>query len=410
MKKLFYVLTFVFASPNLFCQDEKQEMKEPIIKLSGHIRYDAYFDTHESVAARDGDVYLYPTRQILNGDNEDIKGYNSLNMFAYETRLRAKISGPDAMGAKISGLVEIDFEGRANGHENSPRARHLFMNMDWGQTKLLIGQYWHPTFVTECFPEVIVAGAGAPFQPFNRSTQVALTHKLTDELEVSGAVLSHFDMESMAGSAAQNNAVLPDIHGNIKYKSGNLVTGIIAGYRLLKPRNYTAANAITTEKNGSFDVAAFGKLTANDFTFKLYGIYGQEMTPFVMIGGMGAAEDPTLVDDYSYGNINTYAVWSEIIYKLGAIDYGLFVGYTSNIGSSTDDFFMSTSFTRGADIDNIVRVSPRVTYTTGRVSFALEYMLTAATYMTLLGNKYEATQTDDAVINNRIAFAAQYTF
>jgi hypothetical protein len=234
MKKLIYLLTLIFVSLNLFSQDEKQEVKEPIIKLSGHIRYDAYFDTHESVAARDGDVYLYPTRQVLNADNEDIKNYNSLNMFAYESRLRAKINGPDAMGAKISGLAEIDFEGRANGHENAPRARHLFMNMDWGQTKLLIGQYWHPTFVTECFPEVIVAGAGAPFQPFNRSTQVALTHKLTDNLEVSGAVLSHFDMESVAGSAAQNNAVLPDIHGTLKYKTDNLVTGLIAGYRLLK--------------------------------------------------------------------------------------------------------------------------------------------------------------------------------
>jgi hypothetical protein len=282
--------------------------------------------------------------------------------------------------------------------------------MDWGQTKLLIGQYWHPTFVTECFPEVIVAGAGAPFQPFNRSTQVALTHKLTDNLEVSGAVLSHFDMESVAGSAAQNNAVLPDIHGTLKYKTDNLVTGLIAGYRLLKPRNFTATNAITTKKNGSFDVAAFGKLKANDLTFKLYGVYGQEMTPYVMIGGMGAAEDPTLVDDYSYGNINTASLWGEVMYKMGAIDYGLFLGYTSNMNSSTDDFFMSTSFTRGADIDHIFRFSPRATYTVGRISFALEYMLTAATYMTLQGNKYKATQTDDAVINNRIAFAAQYTF
>lgn len=331
-------------------------------------------------------------------------------MFAYETRLRAKVNGPEAFGAKLSGLIEIDFEGRANGHENAPRARHLFMNLDWGKTSLLFGQYWHPLFVTECFPEVLVAGGGAPFNPFNRSTQVLLKHKLSDQIEIAGAALSHFDMSSIAGVSAQNNAAIPDFHGHLKYNSGNISTGLVAGYRILKPRTMLADSTLTNQKLGSFDVAAFLKIKHNNHTLKFYGVYGQEMTPYIMIGGGAPAQDPLTVSDYSYGNINTFAVWSEYMYKWNAFDFGLFVAYTANTGSDSKTLYLDKGFTRNADIDHIFRIAPRAMFTSGKLSFTLEYMLTGVTYAALQNNTYKVISTDDAVMNNRIAFAAAYTF
>jgi hypothetical protein len=409
MTKTRLLIASLLISISLVAQEANPE-KEKTVEFSGLIRYDAYFDTYQSSTLRDGDVYLYPLKQKLNADNKDINAYNQLNMFAYETRLRAKVNGPEALGAKLSGLIEIDFEGRANGHENAPRARHLFMNLDWGKTKLLFGQYWHPLFVTECFPEVLVAGGGAPFNPFNRSTQVLLKHKLSTNLEIGGAAVSHFDMSSIAGVPAQNNAAIPDFHGHLKYISSNISTGLVGGYRILKPRTMLADSTLTTQKLGSFDVAAFLKIKHNNHTLKFYGVYGQEMTPFIMIGGAAPAQDPLTVADYSYGNINTFAVWSEYIYKWNAFDFGLFVAYTANTGSDTENLYVAQGFTRNADIDNIFRLSPRAIYTSGKLSFTLEYMLTGATYTDIQNNSYKALKTYDAVYNHRMAFAAAYTF
>jgi hypothetical protein len=134
------------------------------------------------------------------------------------------------------------------------------------------------------------------------------------------------------------------------------------------------------------------------------------MTPFIMIGGAAPAQDPLTVADYSYGNINTFAVWSEYIYKWNAFDFGLFVAYTANTGSDTENLYVAQGFTRNADIDNIFRLSPRAIYTSGKLSFTLEYMLTGATYTDIQNNSYKALKTYDAVYNHRMAFAAAYTF
>jgi hypothetical protein len=32
------------------------------------------------------------------------------------------------------------------------RLRHAFIKFNWNTTELLIGQYWHPLFVTTCYP------------------------------------------------------------------------------------------------------------------------------------------------------------------------------------------------------------------------------------------------------------------
>jgi len=410
MNKLLSISLTLLLVNYVYSQEETPEKKEPIVTFSGHIRYEAYYDSYESVTSRDGDFYFYPVPQQLNANGDDIKKYSQFTMLSAQSRLRANIKGPDAFGSKINGLMEIDFLGKASGWEQTPRIRHMFMNLDWGKTQLLMGQSWHPIFVTECFPDVLSMGAGLPFNPLSRAPQIKITRQLTDEFEISGAALSHLDFVSSGPVSAQKNGVIPDFHGTIKYKSNDFIVGIISGYKLLKPRITTAANNMTSKKIGSFDVAGFGKITFTKLTLKAYGVYGGNLSAFTMIGGYGAANDPVTNDNYAYSNIMTMGVWGEAIYKIDAIQLGLFTGYSANLGSSKNDYY-SLGYARGEDIHNIFRVSPRVAYTSGKIQIGLEYMLTGATYMQLAANgSYDSASIYKPVLNNRIYFAAAYTF
>lgn len=420
MKNIYFLIIALLISTASIGQENKAEKKEPIVKFSGHIRYEAYFDSYESVTSREDDIYLYPVRQNLNADGDDINKYGQLNMLSAQSRLRAKINGPEAFGAKVKGIVEVDFLGKTGGFEQTPRIRHMAMTLNWTKAKVTMGQTWHPVFATECFPQVLSMGAALPFNPLNRAPQIKVNYNITDVIEFTGAAISHLDMRSAGPTQAQNNAVVPDFHFALKYKTKSLAAGVIGGYKLLKPRTTTNTGAITKETIGSYDVAGFAKVKINELTLKAYGIYGQNLSSYVMIGGYGAAENPNganAVDDYSYSNINTMSVWGEVIYNFGAVGVGAFAGYSSNLGSSETDFYTNTMYARGGNIDNILRISPRVTVTSGKIMFGLEYMMTSATYMDLAADKYEAAVDangdeliDDAVTNNRIQFSAKYTF
>jgi hypothetical protein len=102
--------------------------------------------------------------------------------------------------------------------------------------------------------------------------------------------------------------------------------------------------------------------------------------------------------------------------KSGPIGYGLFFGYQANLGSSEENFFLlvdkdnKPTHTRSANIDNILRVSPRISFTSGKLMFGIEYMMTTATYGSLKADTYEFDTESDPTMNNRIHISAKYTF
>jgi hypothetical protein len=102
------------------------------IQLYGYIKLDAAWD---SSGVFPGDYVLY-TRQGREGDDE-------FNITARQTRLGARITGPDAGNMKTSGVIELDFYGAA-GAENKANVllRHAYMIFDWPDDKfsLLAGQ------------------------------------------------------------------------------------------------------------------------------------------------------------------------------------------------------------------------------------------------------------------------------
>jgi len=105
------------------------------LEIYGYIKLDASWDSSEITP---GNFALYVNSEQGNSNDDEF------NMTANQTRLGLKIRGPEAAGAKTSGLIEGDFYG--GGAENKPhfRMRHAYVQLDWPESRLslLAGQTW----------------------------------------------------------------------------------------------------------------------------------------------------------------------------------------------------------------------------------------------------------------------------
>ncbi len=408
MKKLLLLFLPVMLLPGLLMSQETEQQTS--VTLSGFVRYEMFFDTYESVATRDGEVYLYPLRENLDVNGDDLNNNFKLNMLGLQARPTIKAVGPNAFGAKVTGVLEGDFLGVSQADSRMLRLRHGFLNLQWENAALLMGHTWHPMFVPECFPATVSMGAGVPFHVLNRAPQVRYTANLGSSVSVMGALLVHGYHKSVGPGEAQRNSGLPDAQFQFKFKTKTVFASFTAGYKWLTPRLVTDANVKTNETIGSYNLAANTKLSFGPVTFKLEGIYGQNLTQFVMIGGYGAAENPLLVDDYSYTNINTMSVWSDLAYNSKSLEIALFGGFSSNVNAS--DHYYSLGYARGENIKSIYRISPRVVIKSGKVDFGIEYLMTAAKYGVVDSGdaRYRFTEVDKYTKNGRMIFSARYKF
>ncbi|MFO7843467.1 MAG: hypothetical protein R6V16_06615 [Bacteroidales bacterium] len=408
MKHLFLILLAGYLIPGiLVAQESEQKLK---VSINGYIANEMYFDTYNSATSRDGQIYFYPLPEDLDANGDDLNKNFQAQMLAIQSRTRLTLSGLEAFGAKATGAIEGDFLGTTQDYTRHFRLRHAFIKLNWQNAELLTGQFWHPMFVTGCFPGVFSFGAGAPFNPLNRAPQVRYTYQPNQNISLMGAALFHGDFRSSGPLGAQQNSGLPDMQFQMIYKNDFVFTGFTAGYKFLTPRTETEMGVKTSETIGSYNLQAFAKFITRPVTIKLQGAYGQNMTNYVMIGGYGAAEDPLLPgnDDYSYINKNTVSLWAELLTNFEAFNAAIFAGYSSNLGAS--DNYFSLDYARGENIDYIFRISPRVQYSSGPVTLILEHMMTGAAYATNFDENYKPTESDSPTINHRVIFAAKYSF
>ena len=405
MKKT--LLLLILFLPVLLFSQEEQKLN---IGFSGYVGYEMYFDTYNSVTSRDGEVYLYPLRESLDINDDDINKNFQAQMLAIQSRVRMTASGIDAFGAKTQGVIEGDYLGTTQAYTRLFRLRHAYVQLNWEKGELIAGQTWHPMFVTGCFPAVFSFGAAAPFHPLNRAPQLRYTFMPNDNMDIMGAILYHGDFSSTGPAYAQQNSGIPDIQFQFRFHNDQIYTGLTAGYKFLQPRNVTSAGVITTEKVGSYNFQLFAKATISKIIVKVEGVYGQNLTNFVMIGGYGAAENPALVDDYSYKNISTLSFWTEVMSNFDKFNFGFFAGYSSNLKGGGN--YYSLNYDRDEEIKYIYRLSPRAEYKSGKVTLTLEHMLTGAVYGDLdtANDKYEFTSTDKATLNHRLMLGVKYNF
>jgi hypothetical protein len=111
---LLTLITLLIINSTAFSQQEDSEKKFGI-SFSGFVKTDAFYDSRQTVAIREGHFLLYPAAVKEDPDGKDINAQPSFNILSIQSRLTGKITGPDAFGAKTSGMLEGAFFGHTEG-------------------------------------------------------------------------------------------------------------------------------------------------------------------------------------------------------------------------------------------------------------------------------------------------------
>ena len=412
-----YVILFSFLAlflvPNTSTAQEEEKLS---VKIGGHIWAESIFDTRQTVTAREGDVLIFPEKEVLDANGEDINAKANFNMLNIHSRARIMITAPSFLNAKVSGLLEGDFAGSANDKIGLLRLRHAIIKLNWAKTELLAGQYWHPMFTLDVFPQTVSWNAGLPYFPLERSPQLRFSYGATANSKFSVAASAQLDFKSNGPIGPSTdyirNAAFPEL--NATYVLGlksNFLIGANVGYKTIKPQLSYVVGGLkykSEESLGSYHLSLFSKIKIDKSSIRIGSIYGQNLYNFVMLGGYGVSGTNSNGEN-EYTNFTVGTVWFDVDSGLigEKTTLGIFAGYTKNYGA--DDPITGAVYARGTDIDFSYRISPRVEYGTGLVRFKGEVSYDTAAYGTANAD-YTKVQNTNNVNNVRFLFATSLNF
>lgn len=402
-----WTLVILLLANSLYSQDKWG------YTVYGYVKTDVMMDTRQTVSAREGHVLLYPKKKLLTEEINsptlvDANDGLNFNILSIQSRFGYKITAPEFLGAKSTGVLEGEYFGSTNTDVGSVRLRHGFLNLDWGHHKLLIGQFWHPLFIDETYARVISFNTGIPFVAFGRNPQVKYTFQ-QDELRLHLSAVTERDFPSTGPDGESSyyirNAGLPMINFGAIYNDKNIYLAANACYKELKPRLATEKNYIETTKSRGIIANALARYKTDDFYVTASALWGQNTYDLLMIGGYAVSAIDSVSGVWTYTPVDVSALWLDAEYGKDLL-LGIFLGYSKNHGAESE--VVGKYFSRGDDIDYIYRISPRIVYNQGKTQFGAEFEYTSAAYGTK--DKSGVVNADYEVANLRIVLSASIFF
>ncbi len=419
MKKYLIIALALLSTVAVTAQEEEESRFG--IKFSGFVKNDFFWDSRQTVAAREGHFLLWPSPVNLDELGNDINSKANFNFLSIQSRLTGKITGPDAFGAKTSALIEGDFFAQGNDNINLLRLRHAIVKLNWEHLEVMAGQFWNPLFVTGCFPGTVSFNTGTPLQSFARNPQLRVTYKVGG-LSFLAAALSQRGYSSVGADGASSkylrNSAIPDMHMQIHFGTANeqgfnILAGAGAAYKTIVPRlsSTPIPGDIYTvhEKVGGLTAMAFTKLVTGPITAKLQVRYGENISDLMGISGFAATEITDITTgERAYTPLKSMTFWGEL-HTNGNPQVGVFGGLTSNNGSKESILLTSLVYGRGTTIRRLYRIAPRIIYNTGKIRVAMEVEYTNAPYGSDYNEFYIPSETTNAD-NLRVLAAIYYFF
>jgi hypothetical protein len=204
------------------------------------------------------------------------------------------------------------------------------------------------------------------------------------------------------------NAVIPNLHLQLHYSFGEHFVGVGGDYKVLKPRLISDSLYKTDARVVSMAVIGFARLNFKKADIKLQGSWGENLTEHTMLGGYFEKEIDPLTGEVKYGNMSSLNAWIDVSSKGAKWKFGMFAGYTKNLGYSNDIAAKGKFYGRGNTIDLVYRVAPRITYTAGQLVVGSEFEYTAITYGT--PDKKGKVNNTSSYDNFRVLLSASYNF
>lgn len=355
------------------------------MNFSGFVKNDIIFDTRRNVEAVDGLYTLWPIKPQYDANGEDIHAVPSLRMFSIATRFATRFSGIEAGNAKIGAYVELDFTG--GDAANSVRLRHAYTCFDWPKTQLIFGRTWHPTFIEKVFPGVMALNTGVPFQVFNRSPQLRLTHHLSSKLDLIAAAVYQINYINFGPdgtcSRYQRDALIPNLHLQMQYYDDKWVLGAGLDWKTIKPRCFTVGENnrqyVTNEMLPTLAALAYLKYTHGKVELKAKSMFGQNVSESLLAGGYAVRSIDPVTGFETYTPTNHTYNFVNFMYGT-TWKAGFLVGYMKNLGTSEDPLRSDLFYARGPDVDVCYRISPQVTWKYKSFLASFEPEITSVSY------------------------------
>jgi len=390
----------------LYAQEEKKQLK---VEIHGFVGVNAFMDTRQSATARNGNIYLFPKPADLDEAGNDLNENASYDIDAAYSRFNIGVTGPDMFGAKSFAFIEGDFLGdKAQSQDLYFRLRHAFIRLNWDKTSLLVGQYWHPLFITENFASTVNLSCGTPYHPLNRQPMIRMGYQLSDKVEVIGFLMSQNDFLDKGMVKAAENSLRPEAALQFKYKTESFFAAATSGYKVLRPALKDPNTELETKEMAKgWYMAGSLKKKFNQFTFKTEALYTAGMSNVVMLGGF--AEKTNDSPEREYTAIKNFSCWADVESNAKKVKPGVLLGYTKNLGA-VDKATPLAGYTIGGNIANMYSIIPRVKFmATSKIWFGLEWMYVVAAY----GSQYDEYAKPielKSYTNNRLTASMRYSF
>jgi hypothetical protein len=415
MKKVFMSLALlVGVSGSVFAQKKGFDYK-----FYGQVRTDLFYNTRSNSETVDGLFYMYPLDENLDPNGHDLNGVGNGNFYTLYTRLGVDVTGPMLGKAKTSAKVEVDFRGSGTTYSLF-RIRHVYFNLDWGKSALLVGQTWHPLY-GDVAPEILNLNMGAPYQPFSRAPQIRYRFTSNNFMLTAAAIwqsqyLSVGPKTNKPGETStqksqefMKKSCVPEFYLGIDYKRPGLIAGAGLHVSSITPRTQSEtedAVYFVNERVTGISGEAHVKYTKENWLVSAKTVLGTNLTQTSTVGGYGITSIDEVTGKQQYSPLRTSSTWVNVAYGKKWRP-ALFFGYLKNLGATKEVPYGTLG--TGTTLDQLFTGTAELTYNISHWKFGAEYSLCNAWY----GDEFDAKAkaiNSHSILNHRIVLVALFQF
>ena len=415
MKKVFLSLALlVGVSGSVFAQKKGFDYK-----FYGQVRTDLFYNTRSNSETVDGLFYMYPLDENLDPNGHDLNGVGNGNFYTLYTRLGVDVTGPMLGKAKTSAKVEVDFRGSGTTYSLF-RIRHVYFNLDWGKSALLVGQTWHPLY-GDVAPEILNLNMGAPYQPFSRAPQIRYRFTSNNFMLTAAAIwqsqyLSVGPKTNKPGETStqksqefMKKSCVPEFYLGVDYKRPGLIAGAGLHVSSITPRTQSEtedAIYFVNERVTGISGEAHVKYTKENWLVSAKTVLGTNLTQTSTVGGYGITSIDEVTGKQQYSPLRTSSTWVNVAYGKKWRP-ALFFGYLKNLGATEEVPYGALG--TGTTLDQLFTGTAELTYNIPHWKFGAEYSLCNAWY----GDEFDAKAkaiNSHSILNHRIVLVALFQF
>lgn len=216
-------------------------------------------------------------------------------------------------------------------------------------------------------------------------------------------------------------AIVPNFNIKCEWTLNKHMMGISGDYKRLAPRLESDNGFKVHERLSSFAALWYMGLKWPAVEFDMKINWGQNATAYAGTGGYAVVKDSTdpITHQQKYTNLNCIGVWLDMeIVKNKKLKPAVFIGFIQNLGSSKEIelnvidpdgiIIQRNIFGFATNVNNVFRISSRITSDIKNLSFAGEVEYTTASYGTIIPNGRVVNTKPAELV--RCTFGAYYYF